>query len=682
MPRFSKEIYLAIAKRIKSRRESLGIKQSEIAKLLRLDRTAITRIENGDRRLEDAIDLFLIAERLQIPVTSFFSEETKLIVGKLPKYPEIFSLLPEQVQTNVCLSQEAIGGISSGQLYALLEIFKSNPWGKIRQMVAGIFPLLRDTWASSKVIDEMECILLPNEGQEVLRFHTRLLSAGVLSSFVLSSDGLLLPRGKDIQGKIEQRISNIQNPNEFEFLFLLEALANLGVRNISATKMEEAYPTVKSQVDDNIQVCHLVFAYKWGEFYKKDGASPRSALESCLNPILAKSVSSVYDFHLKIWAQSLKSLYFSYRADWLESIFKNSVYQRLSGDEKASLIIVSLCASIHEFSYVQDQNSDQAQAATRKKDQIHRLYSFLIDTYEEVQNSLVKVWILQTLLFLIEQENSQAQYTVGLPIEIWLERVFEDVFCIFQSSSNPMEQALALDFILSSRIEKQIQRAMRVVYDLLDLHIGHDCKLIHSLLIDIFCRTDLKILIKAESKDESSTFDEFCQNPFTYMCHRFRFSDLSLTGDGGDGEVSSVEESWVCSAILRRETSAFAHRYFIPAINTVPTRSVSYNYKIGDAIGGTGIRYDLPDQYKNATKGCDWWIWRIKDNDGDIYTLYSCQMGNLTISRFVNEYFPMDSGFVLFRDESFSDGLYLYNSSETPFWGGSWTMEDASTSAS
>jgi hypothetical protein len=143
---------------------------------------------------------------------SFFPEETKLLVEKLPRYPDIFDLLPEQVRTNVCLSQEAIGNISSSQLYALLEIFKSNPWGKIRRMVAGIFPLLRDTWASGKVIDEMECILLPSQGQEVLRFHTRLLAAEVLSAFILSSDGLLLSRGKDIQKKIEQCINNKQDP--------------------------------------------------------------------------------------------------------------------------------------------------------------------------------------------------------------------------------------------------------------------------------------------------------------------------------------------------------------------------------------------------------------------------------------------------------------------------------------
>jgi len=318
---------------------------------------------------------------------SFFSEETKLLVEKPPRYPDIFDLLPEQVRVNVCLSQEAIGSISSSQLYALLEIFKNNPWGKIRRIVAGIFPLFRDTWASSKVIDEMECILLPNQGQEVLRFHTRLLSAGVLSSFILSPDGLLSSRGKDIQRKIEQRISNIQNPNELEFLFLLEALVNLGVGSISAIKMEDASPLISSQIKNDVQACHLIFAYQLGEFYKKDGVSPRPALEKCLNQILTKSVSSVYDFYLKVWAQSLKALYFSYRANWIESIFDNSAYQNLSSDEKASLIIVSLCTSIHEFSYVQDQNLDPVQVETRQKNQIHRLYSFLIGIYKEVQKS-------------------------------------------------------------------------------------------------------------------------------------------------------------------------------------------------------------------------------------------------------------------------------------------------------
>jgi hypothetical protein len=236
-----------------------------------------------------------------------------------------------------------------------------------------------------------------------------------------------------------------------------------------------------------------------------------------------------------------------------------------------------------------------------------------------------------------------------------------------------MEQALALDFILSSRIEEQINRAMKVVYDSFDATNAQDCKLLHSLLIDIFGRADLKSLVKAKTQEQGSIFDKFCHDPFTYMCHQFHFSALNPEGDG---QFSSVEESWVCSAILRRETSASAHKYFIPAINTTPAQSLSYNYKIGDAIGGSGVRYNLPAQYKQ-NMDIDWWIWRIKDNDGDVYTLYSCQVGGLTISRFVNEYFPMDSGFILFRDRSFSDGLYLYNSSENSFWGGAWTMEDA-----
>lgn len=633
-------------------------------------------IENGSRHLEDAIDLFLIAEKLQIPIIDFFSEETKLLVEKSPKYPDIFNLLPEQVRMNVCLSQEALGSISSSQLYALLEIFKNNPWGKIRRMIASVFPLLRDTWASSKVIDEMECVLLPNRGQEVLRFHTRLLAAEVLSAFIMSSDGLLLSRGRGIQKKIEQCINDIQDLNEFEFLFLLKALINLGIRNISATKMEEFYPVIRKQIGDDITVCHLIFAHQWGEFYRKDGLPPRSALENCLNLILTKNTNSAYDFCLKVWAQSLKTLYYSYRADWLENIIENHVYRSLSSNEKASLIIVSLCASIHEFNYLQSQNPDPDQSITRQKEQVYRLYNYLIAIYEDVQSSLVKMWILQTFLFLREQEVSQAPYTVGLSIEMWLERIFEDIFDVFQSSSNPMEQALALDFILSSRIEEHIRRALRIAFELVDLHTAHDRKLLSCLLIDVFCRIDLESLMNGKTQQQDSRFAEFCQDPFAYMCHHFHFADFNLRGNE-DEEFSSAEESWVCSAILRRETSASAHKYFLPTVDTTPAKSLSYNYMIGDSIGGSGVRYNLPNQYKNSTQSNDWWIWRIKDDDGDVYTLYSCQVERLTISRFVNEYFPMDSGFVLFKNSNFSDGLYLYNSSENPFWGGAWTIEDA-----
>lgn len=672
MSRFSKEIYLEIAQRIKSRRKSLGIRQSDIAQSLRLDRTAITRIENGNRYLEDAVDLFLIAEKLQVPIVSLFSEDTKLLVEKIPKYPDIFNLLPENVRINAYLSLEAIGSISSSQLYALLEIFKNNPWGKIRPVVASILPLLRDTWAASKITDEMECILLPEQGQDIFRFHTRLLAAEVLSAFVLSSDGLLSARGKKIQKKIEKCIENVSNSSSFEFLFLLEALSNLGVRNASAIKMEETYPLIRNRISHGVRIYDLIFAYKWGKFYRKDGVSSRPALENCLNLIITRRTSSAHDFYLKVWAQSLKTVYFSYREDWLESVFNDSAYQNLSGDEKASLIIVSLCASIHEFNYVQSQKPNQDQAIAYQKDQVHSLYHALITISGEIQSSLVRMWVLQTLLFLREQEIRQAPYTVGLSIETWLERFIEEITDVFQSSSNPIEKALALDFLLSSRIEKNIDQAMRDVYEFLELNSSHNNKLLYSLLIDIFCRTDLQNLLGSDFQQKDFEFTEFCQDPFAYMCHRFDFSNL----DSEDGEFSSVAESWVCSAILRRETSASAHKYFLPEFDTTPAKSFSYNYKIGDAIGGNGIRYNLPNQYKNNTQDNNWWIWRIKDNDGDIYTLYSCQIKELIISRFVNEYFPMDSGFILFKGSNFLEGFYLYNSSETPFWGGYWTIED------
>ncbi|MFE1745719.1 hypothetical protein [Coleofasciculus sp. H7-2] len=437
--------------------------------------------------------------------------------------------------------------------------------------------------------------------------------------------------------------------------------------------MEEFYPLIRNQINDGFTVYHLIFAHQWGEFYRKDGVLPRSALENCLNLILTKSINSAYDFCLKVWSQSLKTLYFSYRADWVENIFKNHVYQNLGSNEKASFIVVSLCASIDEFNYLQGQNLDQSQAFAHKRSQVHRLYNYLITDYENVQSPLVKMWILQTFIFLREQEISQASYTIGLSIEMHLKRIFEDIFDVFQSSSNPIEQALALDFILSSRIEEHIRRALRITFELIGLHTTHDRKLLSALLIDVFCRIDLENLMSGEAQQQDSQFAEFCQDPFAYICHHYHFSDFNL---GGNNEFSLAEDSWVCSAILRRETSASAHKYFLPTVDTISVKSLSYNYMIGDSIGGNGVRYNLPNQYKNSTQGNDWWSWRIKDDDGDVYTLYSCQVEELTISHFVNEYFPMDSGFVLFKNSNFSDGLYLYNSTDKPFWGGAWAIEE------
>jgi transcriptional regulator with XRE-family HTH domain len=87
--RFPQGIYLAIAAKIKERRKSLSITQAQLAKSINLDRTAISRIENGGRHLEDAVDLFLIAEKLDIPLNYFFPDELKSFIDRKPKYPNI-----------------------------------------------------------------------------------------------------------------------------------------------------------------------------------------------------------------------------------------------------------------------------------------------------------------------------------------------------------------------------------------------------------------------------------------------------------------------------------------------------------------------------------------------------------------------------------------------------------------
>jgi hypothetical protein len=147
--------------------------------------------------------------------------ETEFQSGSTLVHLDTFNLLPESVRMNVCLSQEALGSISSSQLYALLEIFKNNPWGKIRGMVSTIFPLLRDTWASSRVVDEMEQVLLSNQGKKTLRYHTRLLAAEVLSAFIWFSDGHeLSARGRSIQTKIEEYVCEIRDLKDFECLII------------------------------------------------------------------------------------------------------------------------------------------------------------------------------------------------------------------------------------------------------------------------------------------------------------------------------------------------------------------------------------------------------------------------------------------------------------------------------
>jgi len=64
----------AIGARLKSAREYLELSQDEVAKALGLPRTAISMIENGQRKV-DAIELKKLAEIYQQPITHFTGEQ-------------------------------------------------------------------------------------------------------------------------------------------------------------------------------------------------------------------------------------------------------------------------------------------------------------------------------------------------------------------------------------------------------------------------------------------------------------------------------------------------------------------------------------------------------------------------------------------------------------------------------
>jgi hypothetical protein len=437
--------------------------------------------------------------------------------------------------------------------------------------------------------------------------------------------------------------------------------------------MDGFYPSIKNQIEINVTVYNLIFAHQWGAFYKKDKSQPGAVLGNCLNMISTSPSFSAYDFSLKVWAQSLKTLYYPDRDDWLENIFDSVTYQNLSENQKGSIVILSLCSSIDELDNLEKGGKDKSEIISRQKNRIRKLYDDFTSVYNRISSPFIKFWGLQTLLFLRLQQINHSRFQ-DLSIQENLDNIFNDIHYIFKSSPNPLEKALALDFILSSRNPTHIEKALQATFDLIDNN-PHD-QLLLSLLIDVFGRIDLEIITNNNPQQQDPKFAEFYKDPFAYMCSHFHFDNSNIDRDG---QLVSIEENWVCSAILRLEKSASAYKYFLPSIDTTPCKSSSYNHTIGDYIGGKGIRYNLPSKYKTSGNDNDWWIWRCKDNDGDIFTLYSCQIEEgLTISRFVNEYSPKDSGFILFNNRDFSDGLYIYNSHERPFWGGLWTIEDES----
>jgi hypothetical protein len=430
-PRFANEdeIKAVIRERIKSKRTKSKIKGKDIAELLQLDISAISNIENGRREIQP-LELFLIAELLEVPIASFFPPEAKRLVQKAPKHLDTFNLLPKSVRMNVCLSQEAVGSISSSQLYALLEIFKNSPWGQIRKRVATIFSLLSDSWASEIIMNEMEGILLPKSGEE-LRFHTRLLAAKVLSSFVITSDGSWTSRGKKIKQEIDQeiesKIPNIQDIDRLsDFVFWLRALSEIGVKSSSIHRMEEYHRMIYTS-NSTFTVNHLMFADRWGEFYRKDNSKPGECLKDCLNQIVTENTVATYDFCLKIWSETLISKNYELKGDWLKNIFLKEKYTELNSDKQAIIIIVCLSASIQEFEYRLDPDKEN------KKVTITELFEKLSRLLDLVNNSLTKVWIFQLLLLLRKVERKQKEnYAIGLGVQQPLDKVHKQILDILR----------------------------------------------------------------------------------------------------------------------------------------------------------------------------------------------------------------------------------------------------------
>ena len=64
-----------LASRLKEAREYLGLSQQEVAEALNVPRSAISLLENGQRRV-DSVELKILAKMYQRPVGFFTGEET------------------------------------------------------------------------------------------------------------------------------------------------------------------------------------------------------------------------------------------------------------------------------------------------------------------------------------------------------------------------------------------------------------------------------------------------------------------------------------------------------------------------------------------------------------------------------------------------------------------------------
>lgn len=84
-----------IATRLKEAREYLGLSQQEVADAIKLPRSAISLLENGQRGLEST-ELKALARLYQRPVSYFTGEEAAEVLGDVAILAKQASQLSEQ----------------------------------------------------------------------------------------------------------------------------------------------------------------------------------------------------------------------------------------------------------------------------------------------------------------------------------------------------------------------------------------------------------------------------------------------------------------------------------------------------------------------------------------------------------------------------------------------------------
>jgi transcriptional regulator with XRE-family HTH domain len=65
--------YRRLCRMLKARRAYLGLRQSDVAEMLKVSQTFVSNYEKGDRRL-DLIELDKICEALGVPLVQFITE--------------------------------------------------------------------------------------------------------------------------------------------------------------------------------------------------------------------------------------------------------------------------------------------------------------------------------------------------------------------------------------------------------------------------------------------------------------------------------------------------------------------------------------------------------------------------------------------------------------------------------